>query len=197
MAQKTVKCVLVGDGAVGKMTMASTFDTGQFPEEWVPTVVENRTKQVTIGQEQVSLDLWITCGLTGFERTRHLTYPGTDIFIVCFSLLSRESMASVSSQWIYEIRHFCPHVPFMIVGTKMDLRTDEQEMQRLWEKHQQKPITTAEGEQLAASMGAECYMECSAKSGENLNQTMEQAVRLALTKRKPRKKYPTNVCRLM
>ncbi|XP_076461666.1 cell division control protein 42 homolog isoform X1 [Babylonia areolata] len=164
MAEKVVKCILVGDRA------------------------ENRTRstQVILGQERVTLDLWITCGLDGCERFRQLCYPGADIFMFCFSLVSRQSLSNVSVKWIPEIQRHCPHVPFMIVGTKMDLRTDERK------EHQQKPITTDEGERFATTLGAKSYMECSAKSGENLKQTMEQPVRLALTERKPRKN-----CRLM
>ena len=47
--------------------------------------------------------------------------PKPDVFIVCFSLVNKTSFNNVS-YWIDEIREFCPNTPFIIVGTKSDLR---------------------------------------------------------------------------
>ena len=34
---KTVKCVIVGDAAVGKTSLLTTYSEGHFPKEYVPT----------------------------------------------------------------------------------------------------------------------------------------------------------------
>ena len=34
---KTVKCVVVGDAAVGKTSLLTTYAEGHFPKEYVPT----------------------------------------------------------------------------------------------------------------------------------------------------------------
>ena len=52
--QRSVKIVVVGDGAVGKTCMLMSFVTGRVPEEYVPTVFENHTVSHAVGEEVVS-----------------------------------------------------------------------------------------------------------------------------------------------
>lgn len=46
------------------------------------------------------------------------------------------------------------------------------------QKDKQEPVTREEGEALAKELGAACYMECSSKTIEGLNEVFAKAVRL-------------------
>lgn len=60
-----------------------------------------------------------------FDRLRPLSYPSTNVFLVCFSVACRKSFNDVKAKWLPEIQHYCPETPFILVGTKTDLRNDK------------------------------------------------------------------------
>lgn len=82
---------------------------------------------------------------------------------VYINLHSRASFENVKSKWLPEIRHHAPGVPFILVGTKLDLRDDEDTLEKLREK-KLAPITT---EQVREWM-VYCRMICSLSSDSRL-----------------------------
>ena len=50
---KSVKCVVCGDGEVGKTAFLITYTTDSFPDVYVPTVFDNFTQTITIDDVEV------------------------------------------------------------------------------------------------------------------------------------------------
>ncbi|KAL1263808.1 hypothetical protein QQF64_004163 [Cirrhinus molitorella] len=110
---QAIKCVVVGDGAVGKTCLLISYTTNAFPGEYIPT----------------------------------------DVFLICFSLVSPASFENVRAKWYPEVRHHCPNTPIILVGTKLDLRDDKDTIERLRDK-KLSPITYPQGLAMAREIGA-------------------------------------------
>ena len=64
-------------------------------------------------------------------------------------------------QWVPEVTHHAPKTPFLLIGTKIDIRNDASVVAEL-AKTNKKPITTEIGEKLKRELKAVKYLECSA-----------------------------------
>eukprot|EP01088_Endostelium_zonatum_P000566 TRINITY_DN1080_c0_g5_i1.p1 TRINITY_DN1080_c0_g5~~TRINITY_DN1080_c0_g5_i1.p1 ORF type:complete len:201 (-),score=42.22 TRINITY_DN1080_c0_g5_i1:73-675(-) len=175
MSMQEVKCVVVGDGAVGKTCMLISYTENKFPKEYVPTVFDNYEAQILVEGKEVKFSLWDTAGQEGYQRIRTLSYPKTDIFLLCFSVGSPNSFENVKETWLPELRHHCPQVPIILVGTKIDLREDEKTVEEL-KKTGQVGITSDQGQKLATEIKALKYLECSALTRKGLKNVFDNAL---------------------
>jgi small GTP-binding protein len=108
-----------------------------------------------------------------------LSYPQTDVFLVCFAIDLPSSLENVTYKWIPEITHHCPNTPFVLVGLQSDLRNDAETLRRLASRKQQ-PVSHAMGHQLAKKIKAFAYVECSAFERKGVNEVFATAVRAAV-----------------
>lgn len=184
---RPVKCVVVGDGTVGKTCMLISYTTDSFPGEYVPTVFDNFSAGVKVDETLVSLGLWDTAGQEDYDRLRPLSYPQTDVFLLCFSIVSPNSFENVTTKWIPEIRHYCPDKPVILVGTKLDLRDNPAALQQLAEQGLQ-PISKDKGLKLAKKIKAFRYMECSALTQKGLREVFDEAIRVVINPKAGQKK---------
>jgi hypothetical protein len=91
-----------------------------------------------------------------------------------------------------------PNTPFIVVGTKTDLRTNEEVVSRLRAETGKGPLTAADGQGLAAELGAVGYLECSALTQQGLKTVFDTAIKNALEAMdKPAAPPKKNKCAIM
>ena len=145
----------------------------------MPTVFENYVADVEVDNKHVELALWDTAGQEDYDRLRPLSYPDSSVILICFSVDSPDSLDNVQEKWISEVLHFCPNIPYILVGCKVDLRNDPRTIEEL-RKTSQTPVSREEGQRAAEKIGATMYLECSAKTNEGVREVFEHATRAAL-----------------
>merc|ERR550534_79480 len=158
-----MKLVIVGDGAVGKTCLIMAYAENSFPEGYVPTVFDTYSMSIDLqpGMKKI-IEIFDTAGQEEYDRLRPLAYPGTSLFMVCFAVDRESSFDNIKQKWVPEVRHHVPRAKIVLVGTKTDLRGESNS------------ISKKKGDRLSDEIKAECYMECSAKTREGLNEVFAE-----------------------
>lgn len=163
---QSVKLVVVGDGAVGKSCLLISYTTNAFPGEYVPTVFDNYSANVVMNGKPIQLGLWDTAGQEDYDRLRPLSYPATDVFLVCFSVTSRSSFENVFAKWNPELDHHTEGVPKLLVGCKADCASH---------------VSMEEATRRAHAAGMVGYYETSALTQQGLQECFRAAISASLT----------------
>ncbi|KAK8837299.1 hypothetical protein M9Y10_036729 [Tritrichomonas musculus] len=173
---KQIKCLIVGDGTVGKTSLVMTYLLNSFPHDFLPAVFDNYTCSILPKYKNKPFIPQIvdTIALEDYKSHRIVTYQDADVFIICFSLISQVSMQNVETLWIPEIKKNCPNVPYILVGTKSDLRENSTE----------NIITNSIGKKMKNKIGAEKYVECSSLKAYNVTKVFETAFEVGFQRKK-------------
>jgi small GTP-binding protein len=180
MSMKTtidIKVMVVGNTSIGKTCLLLSYTQNAFPSEYVPTVFDNYTANALVDGQPVNLGLWDTAGSVEYDQLRPLSYPGTDVFLICFSLEDKTTLNAVKGKWYEEINQNATGIPIIVVGTKMDMRRADDN------KH----VKTAEGQAVATEIGAWKYMECSALTQVGLGNVFDETVRCVMASKNNKK----------
>lgn len=173
------KLVVVGSADSGKTLLLVVFREGQCPEEYVPTVFERCVEEIQVDGRAIELVLSDTTHYDDYPKLRQKVYTDKDVILLCFSIGNPDSLDDIPRKWVPELHQFCSTAPVLLVGTNMELRLDENTLYHLT-RHNQHPVLYKEGKAMAERIGAWCYIECSAKSNEGVNEVFLNAVRAVL-----------------
>ncbi|KAL2911763.1 Ras-related C3 botulinum toxin substrate 3 [Polyrhizophydium stewartii] len=167
---------VTGDSNVGKTCMITRHFTSVFPEEYIPTVWAFDTsvlREASDDRPQIVVD--DTAGQDPYDRPLFPRPLPASVVLVCFSVANHGSFESVTWQWVPQMAVECKNAPIILVGTKADLRSDRDTVERLASK-KLTPIMFTQGRRLADQIGAVRYVECSALTGHGVSAVFEAAI---------------------
>jgi small GTP-binding protein len=161
------KVVLFGDAGCGKTTLTKRFMTDLFiPGSHMTIGVDFETKMVKVNDTRVKLMIW---DFGGEERFRFI-FPqylsGAMGGILMYDITEYSSFAHIND-WLSVMNGAKERMPLLLIGGKLDLDLIRE-------------ITYKEGEIVVKKLGLDDFIECSSKTGENVEKSFEMLTKLML-----------------
>ena len=207
------KIVVVGDMHCGKSCLISAYCSDQYSDTYLPTIVQCVPGDAKVDGQKINLIVVDAPGRADHAPIRTCIYDKADLVMICFALNDPLSLHHACDYWLSEVRQYAPKAPYMLVGTKRDIRDEavanwcncsickdnsrgcykgRNTLQRMRNDAtlSKNMISYQQGEEAADSMGALMYMECSSKYRDGSRDVFENAAYLAVHRRRRRRKTP-------
>ncbi|KAK0419332.1 hypothetical protein QR680_014089 [Steinernema hermaphroditum] len=168
LERKHVKCVVVGDAKVGKTSLIVAAVNKELPTaEDMNEPPGVHRKVIYVKNHRHEVDIYDT---GSDERHRIASYTKADVIMLCFATSDYRSFRKTRKEWAQEIKEYCPQKPFIVVGTKTDIREE------LRDPTDVDFIDDLKAARMAKQLGANYYVGCSAMSMTNTEKVFEIAV---------------------
>ncbi|ORC87161.1 putative ras-related protein rab-14 [Trypanosoma theileri] len=151
------KYIIIGDMGVGKSSLMQRFTEQRFRRDLPHTIgVEFGTATVDLNGEAAKLQIWDTAGQERFRAVTRGYYRGAAGALLVYDVARRASFTHIAA-WLQDARSSTnPHTVMVLVGNKSDLENERE-------------VSYEEAAKLAAEENM-LFVECSALSGENVQQ---------------------------
>ncbi len=158
------KVLLLGDTTVGKTCFLMKYTDKTFQDIHMATIgLDYRLKSMKLKSgKNIKLQIWDTAGQDRFRAITKNYYKGSHGIILIYDVTNVQTFENVK-QWVSQIREEASaNVIIYIAGNKIDME-------------EERKVNKEEGEKLAEELGFP-FVETSAKSGININETFEDLV---------------------
>jgi small GTP-binding protein len=162
--ENTIKIIILGSSSVGKTCLLQKAFENEFNQNSLSTIgIDFKTKFFKFDDTKVKVNYIDTAGQEKFRAISVNYLKGTDGAVLVFDITKKETYELIGT-WLDDIRENNKmSIGKMLIGNKADLE-DERE------------VSKEEGEQLAQML--ECkYYETSAKTGQNVNEALDEIAR--------------------
>ena len=184
---RTVKCLVVGNGHVGKSTYVRRFCRGKYEDEYKKTIgcvfgerrgfrvrsypFHKHPKGAPLGT--VDMMVWDTAGQEEYRELNHKYYAGAGCVLLCFSTRDRSSLKSLAT-WRDKCFELCgKELPMCAVQTKVDAEASAAE--------NGDTVTPDEAKAAARALGLKLF-RISSKEGQGIDEPFEYVASMCLKK---------------
>lgn len=124
---RTIKCMMVGDTGVGKTCAVEMFTRKNVLSKILPTAnLMKYQAEMSVDGEKVSLEIWDTPGEDSYASIRKSCYPLTDVVLLVFSMVNRQSLDNVKMKLFLEVKDetknmpLARNIPIVLAGMQKD-----------------------------------------------------------------------------
>ena len=207
MLRRRRKILIVGDMTSGKSNLISAYCKDQFRESYIPTILNCCHTDAQVCGERIDLVLIDISGRDDFEPLRKRGYRKIDAVILCYAVNNIVSFERVEKFWVPEIKKYAaPKTPFILVGTKRDLRDDARDRLEDFKLKLKKEdemsgrlraevtfkdtfVSCERGRRMARATEAAGFYECSSLYRDSTREIFESVTKIAVRKTRRKKKY--------
>ena len=157
----SMKIIVIGNGKVGKSTLALKFVKNIFTTEYKQTLgvdFLNIKKYIKKIDQTIDFYIWDTAGQDHFNAITRRYYRGADACLIVFAINDKDSFIQVKS-WHKKMKNECGDIPTALVMSKIDLKAEQK-------------ISDEEAEKLAKELGVKLF-KVSSKEGIMVEECFE------------------------
>lgn len=165
----SIKLLLLGDQAVGKSSLILRYANNEFNLNIMGTAgLDLKRKNVNINDDNVKVNIFDSAGHERFRNIPKNHYKNSDGIIIIYDVTDKKTFENVSL-WMNNIKeNGATDVEIMLVGNKIDMTNNRQ-------------VQKEEGMELSKKYNTS-FMETSAKTGENVEDTFFKLIQTVYNK---------------
>jgi len=165
MIDAMFKVCIFGDGGVGKTCLINRYLTGIFKSNSTMTLgVDFLLKSLEIEGKKIALQIWDFAGEERFRFLMPSYVKGASAGIFMFDITRNSSLIHLP-EWVEIVKKESKEIPVMMIGGKLDL-------------HDRRSVYSKDAVDLAKKYQLYDYMECSSKTGENVEMIFYKLARV-------------------
>ena len=155
-----LKCVLLGETAVGKSSLINRFVSNTFKNDFKSTMIGYcSSKEINFEKydRKINFEIWDTAGQEKYRALAKIFYQDSKITILIYDITRKDSFEALKNYWYKEVRdNSSQDVVLVLVGNKSDLYEYEE-------------VTEEQAEEFAKSINA-IYQQTSAANGSGVKE---------------------------
>ena len=165
-SETILKIIILGSSKVGKTSIINRYFNHEFKENMLSTIgIDFKTKYFKFDDKKVKFNYIDTAGQEKFRAISVNYMKGTNGVILVFDITNKDSFDLIK-RWIEDINENAePNIPKILIGNKLDMSNNRQ-------------VSKDDAEELTNDLGCK-YFECSAKTGENVNEALDEIAKFS------------------